>query len=512
MTFTGTKSCVDCPSSLTAEQARDFFNDTGINFPMCARYGYALAEPKAGAIVTDIPFDGNVGEHFARSCPQHGDPKPSTPTAKFDPIVFEPDNDALAVFSEDKRVTDCEQCVHFFWSNEHGYNGCKAQGRVILRSRTSIEARDCAWRKAREGVPIQVIKKPKVIPPYGKPAAPVTAGPKISSINFDWINPEDFDSDYPVAEEHKGIIRAWRKIVVQDTGAELSQPIFESSYFGDRAELIPKAGDQFGDPSLYIDHARIEEEFMVVGYRLDQALCFVGDPGTGKTEGGRYLAARMNCPFVRFSYTENTDPEQVLGFMGLENGTTVVRPGELPTNWELPGFIISDEFTLPSEGIVQLYRSMHDNSREIKLFGKTYRRHDYCFHVLAMNPAHDFRNLGAKELASADVRRMHFKHMPLPDDETQKAIIKETLKRLDDQVLPESVVDTIVRISKDMREASRQGKIPHHWTISQDVKVARLAVYFGLARCYRAAYLDYIDPDTAKATESLIASCIPSGM
>ena len=350
--------------------------------------------------------------------------------------------------------------------------------------------------------------------------------------------PVDYDTDAPVQEELKHMIRAYRR--VETRKGPIFLPIFQTDYFGDRADLIPDPNASGAtDPSLYIDHAGLLEKFAVVTYKLDQNLLLTGEPGTGKSEGAAYIAWMMNMPFQRLPYTESSEPDEFLGspqygdtgevgvsikHIGFdENGDPILektetpvlgtyfKPGILPTAWGQAGVLLSDEINLPTEAIQQAYRSGNDSSRILVVYGNTYKRHDYCFHMAAMNPSHDFRNIGAKPMASADSSRYVFMHMPNPKPEMIRKVLTTTVERLDREIPDPFLVTTIINIGEDLRAMSRDGKLPDFWTLRQEVKVARMAPFFGLLGAYNAAYLDYVDQNTRDLCETAIRSHMPSG-
>lgn len=512
MSFTTTeKDCTTCPSFLTASEAQSFFKMPSIRVPMCARFGYVMGIP-SGTIKEGEASEA-VTKHWASKCADHEKPAPSVPTPQWQPALFMPDTAALQTPENDTTCASCLDCSNLFVATGMGVTGCKPRGIVVHPERVVEEAAGCAWRNTKALGTSVTFLKPKMMPWF---EAPVTVTkkrkPATTAALFTTIDPTASDSDAPVAPEDADKFRAWRKIETT-RGKEIFIPIFRTDYFPeDRQALIPTRGAGDGDPSLYVDHSGLMEKFAIVSYKRDMMLTLVGEPGSGKTEGVRWLAWQMNAPFVRLNYNEFSEPEQFVGQMGVKQGNTLAEPGLLPINWELPCFLLSDEWNLPQEGIQQIYRSMNDASRSLQLYDRTFHRHDLCFHLTAINPAYDFRNIGAKELASADVRRLSYHFMPKPDKPTAKAIIIEAVRRVDDDVLPSAVVDAIMKISDDLQEASKQGKLPHHWTLSQDVKVARLALDFDLVTAYRIAYLDFVDPDTSATILSVIKSMIPAGL
>lgn len=504
------QDCLDCPSHITPEEASTFFGITAFT-PMCARHGYLMAKP-TGKV--DPASDQEVTVHWASKCSDFGKARPinKTMASGFTPLLFMPDVDILDKQTNDTTVSGCGSCSNLVQDEATGVRGCKPRGIVIFNGREETEAAGCHWRdrKTTYGIPSE---KMKLVPPFDVPVMTPTRKKPAKTALFSTIDPTAYDSDAPVADEHKEMIQAWRRITITDSDEELYLPVFRTDFFSEKDQLlIPKRGASNGDPTLYVDHSGLEEKFAVTSYTLDMPLTLVGEPGSGKTEGIKYLAYRLNVPYVRMDFNEYTEPEAILGQPGIKDGDTTFELGPLPIWWQKVCLLASEEFNLPQEGIQQVYRSMNDSSRTLTVYGETFQRHDYCFHCLAINPPWDYRNIGAKELASADIRRLSYHYMPLPDKATAKAIIVEAIKRIDGKALPTAKLDAIMKIADDLKEMAKQGKIPHHWTLSQDVKVARFALYFGLERAYRSAYFDYIDPETSAVAMSMIKSMIPSGM
>jgi hypothetical protein len=289
-------------------------------------------------------------------------------------------------------------------------------------------------------------------------------------------------------------------------------PVFNTDYFGDRKHLIPSSTSEHGDPTLYIDHADLLTEFAVQVYKKDLNLVMVGEPGSGKTDGWRYVAYECNMPFERLPYNEDSEPDMFLGIMQYDPVQgTYLDVGLLPEGWVNPGFLLSDEPNIAPEAIMQVYRSMNDSSRLLIVYKQKFMRHDYCFHAMAINPHWDFRNIGTKPLASADSRRLSFKWMPNPDNDQLRQIITHTVKKVDDVDIDRKLLDIIIKIGNDLREMSKNGTLPDFWTVAQEIKVARLIEDFGIEGAYSRAYFDYIDPEDARPAMKAIKSHVPYG-
>ncbi len=514
------QECLDCPSALTKDEAEQFFGLGAMPGPMCGRYGYVLGAVKEVAKA--------ASQNRSKHCTFLGDPLPSKPSCLEDEqfaVAYEPRPELLNVSLPSDRPLSCTNCKHL----DSITGACAAKGKIIFPSRVIEEAGRCPFGiiKSSSGfvsapalvgdvaeelrgetwTEVELLARrpsssPKTTPP-----------PKADPVKLANIvkHPRNFDSDALVEDEHKGIIRAFRKVDTRFQPVYL--PIFETDYFGDRAELIPDPHQSTtSDPSLYVDHAGLLEEFAVQCYVLDMNLALTGEPGTGKTEGANYLAWMLNMPFVRLAYTSASEPDHFLGTpqYSAEKGT-YFQPGLLPRNWTQPTILLSDEMNLPEEAIQEAYRSMNDSARLLQVYGNNFYRHDYCFHLGAMNPAHDFRNLNAKPFASANSSRWSWKEVPNPTEEQVRGIIARSFEKLEGRPIDKNHLNVIVKIGEDLREASRQGELPDFWTLRQELKVARLIPYFGVQGAYDRAYFFYADPATRALGEKVITSIVPPG-
>ena len=74
--------------------------------------------------------------------------------------------------------------------------------------------------------------------------------------------------------------------------------------------------------------------------RDGSAVWLAGPAGTGKTSLAQEVAARLGRPFVRVPFDTFTEPLELFGSTGLENGTSVYRPGVLLEAIQRPGTVI----------------------------------------------------------------------------------------------------------------------------------------------------------------------------
>lgn len=520
------QSCIDCPSLMGGE---DFLKLAGLDsepfhtdWIVCSRFGHVVGQ--GGMAKTEI------AERLAANCASYGEPVPvSIASTSLKLGVYDPDTDLLEVTAVADRPSTCTSCQKY----DDTFKACAATGQIIFEADQGMKAQACSFGKSgypmssTQGLlagwdgPQVVFTTPVSVTP--KPAAPA-ATPTTALLKI--IEPVDYTSDAAVTDEHKekGVM-AWRAVVTP-TGRTHHLPIFRTDFIPEEhRHLIPSSSAENGDPSLYIDHNGLLAEFAVMVYKLDLNLCLDGEPGSGKTEGVRHIAWQMNLPFRRLTYNEGSEMEQYLGLYqygpytrinkhtGEEEeviGTHLV-PGLLPQAWVEMGITLSDEPNLAMEAIFQSYRSMNDSSRTLQVYNEPFMRNDYQFHVMAINPHWDFRNIGAKPLAAADSRRLAFFWMSDPSDDMKREIITKSLDKLDGTVLNPAVLKAIMEAGKDLRQMAKDQELPDFWTLSQEIKVARLVEDFGLEGAYRRAYFNYIDPQTTETAMNMIKSHIPYG-
>jgi len=517
-------NCIECPSFLKRDEASDFFEIAAAG-PMCARYGWVFGHSdKAAQAAVD---------KYSSTCSSRGLPRPTAevPSNNFG-MVYTSRPDLLVPTGE--TVSSCGNCINF----DSKAHGCAAVGKMLFPERYIKEATGCLWAKPASTAQIHNEVGPILSHLTGamvdvsvsitpKPAAAPTKRPNKPNV-IKW--PRNYESDAPVEDDQKHMIRAYRKVETRKGNIYL--PIFQTDFFGDDAEKIPDPDFKgaAADPSLYIDHSGLLKKFAINCYKLDMNLLMTGEPGTGKSDGANHVAWMLNMPFVRLPYTESSEPDHFLGgpqygdtgktYEELQpDGSTVTKPilgtyfqkGLLPTWWQKPCVLLSDEINLPPEAILQAYRSMNDASRVLVVNGHSFQRHDYCFHMAAINPSHDFRNIGAKPMASADSSRWTFHKMPNPDEAMIRKVLVGSVERLDKETPDPFLLTTIIKIGQDLRNASREGRLPDFWTLRQETMVTRLAPWMGLRDAYASVYLDYVDDATKELCESFINSHIPSG-
>lgn len=502
-------TCTLCPSYGTeAEVLETFGRDAGV--PVCLRFGYALNRPGLSEIGTQ-----RLCETFALNCDAFGKERPAKPEA-FNTRVVNPDWSVVTETADPEyradEITTCRACtrcvdrgaVH----RELGFplDLCRGKGKLIFRPQ--FEARGCSMAQAgemastTEGLELREEYREGFVVPVALSVKKVTEQGNVTQ------EPSTYVSDAYVSEVDaaKGI-RAWRAVENKRTGKVRYAPIFKREFFTPEEQaLIPQTGDRF-HPELYVDYSGLLYRFTVDVVVKSQTLALEGPPGVGKTEGARYLAWLCQVPFYQFSYDEDTDKGELIGTKEFDPVRgTYFRPGRLPKALGRPSVCVHDELNTAEDVIRQMLRPVFAHSRSITLdasMGEIVALDEFAFQIIAQNPSHDFRNIGTKQMASADMDRLTVKKVPLPTEAIERSIIMRWCE-LDGFELPESQLSQLINISADIREASTQNRVPFTWGVRQTVKVGRLLEDYDMIEAFDAAILDFHEDGVAETVYKFI--------
>lgn len=504
------KACQNCPSFLKKEEVSSFFRKS-VGAPMCATYGHVIGKPglkPAG--------EKAIGEALAESCPSYGNPKPATAPERPNLQVAIGDPEVITAGFPDEteraKVSSCLGCRNYVSDRavaaDLGWPAgmCAAQGRLILSHRTSLEARNCDWRNPGENRDSTdgIILKPMYEDAFGVGASPVvTLLKNIGQV----IEPTTYESDREVQDDEQEMgIRAWRKINdPKGSGRFTWLPIFRTDFFEPTEQAkIPRTGDDEA-PEHYVDHLGAVYKVAVLMQELDETPALWGQAGTGKTELFRHLAWLMHMPFDRISITESSEVDDLIGkFVAItdpETKMTVTKfiYGRIPKRWQKPGVLLLDEPNTGPDAVWQRVRPLTDNSKQMVLDeneSEHIERHVSCYFGMAMNPAWDVRNIGARPLADADGNRLAHIQMTLPPEELEKAILRQRCLA-DDYEITDETLAKIMAIAKDIRQASDDDTLQISWGIRPQIKVARATKWFDPIECYQIAVTDSLEPEQA---------------
>lgn len=512
-------SCYTCPSLLSPDQANTFFRKT-VGAPVCARYGKPI-----GNMRSEQPQRDKIAKVLAKNCPSYGQPRPSIVdwgTAEFKVAIPDPeatDRMKAGSLANQELVGTCGSCTWFVREDvvlsEFGWTTgmCSAKGKLLLGNRYTYEAKGCEYRefgRVRTDVG-ELMILPEYADDFAGSSDPVKQYRAQQAAGF--VDPTEYETDQEVTpEDYEHGIRAWRKITDPETGNHVFLPIFRLDFFdAEEQAKVPRTGDD-EHPEDYVDHNGYLYKLAVLWMQLDETPAMWGEPGTGKTELGRWLAWMMCAPFERLSIKARTEMEDLIGSMrySKEKGT-YFQYGRLPRAWRKPNVVVIDEpNTAEDPSVWHALRPLFDNSKQLVIDennGEHIDRNDNCFMLVAMNPAWDAKNVGTNMLADADVNRLMHLHVPLPPPELEREIIKKRTKH-DGYDLPKATLDTIMQIAEDVRALCKEDALPITWAIRPQLKVARLSRWFDLMTCYRMASADFLEPEAQDA----LLNCVRSNL
>jgi MoxR-like ATPase len=514
MTTDGPKSCLGCPSYLKAEDTAGHFRKN-INAPGCARFGHIL-----GKHGLKPQQNEKIAQHFASRCPSYGEPQPSR-LLDFKLQVTFPDPDTIGVQGQGQElVSTCVSCANFVQpeavAEELGWaaGACAAKGKLILPTRTRIEADGCEQRTI--GTPRRTTRGMMLLPEFEDAFNlnydPVRDFFKAQTAGL--VDPKDYPTDKAVSTADQGEgIRAWRKVEDKDTGMAVYLPIYDASKFSEEErESIPQTGDD-EHPELYVDHNKAIYTVAVCWTELDETPALWGPAGVGKTEFFRHMAWLMQLPFVRISVTGSTELDDLAGKMHFSKETgTYFEMGRLPKAWSKPCVICLDEPNVGQPDVWQFIRPLTDNSKQLVLDmakGQKVSRHTDCYLGMAMNPAWDPRNVGAEEIGDADGSRLTHINMELPPPALEREILRERVQ-LDGWEIDNARLDTIMAIAEDVRGLIKEGTLPITWGVRDQIKVARATRWFDHLTAYRRARADALEPEAREALLAVVRAHVPT--
>ena len=319
------------------------------------------------------------------------------------------------------------------------------------------------------------------------------------------LEPSTYPTDKPVTTtQDKAGIRAWRRLT--QGKREVFLPIFKREIFSEaEAAKIPATGDQ-EHPETYVDHMGLAYTVATLWFRLDETPALHGKAGTGKTELFRYMAWLMQIPFERISITGESEKDDLAGKMFFENNETVFKDGRIVAAWKKPNVVVLDEPNTGPDEVWQFVRPLTDNSKQLvndANEGETVERHQFCFLGMAMNPAWDHRNTGARVIGDADGSRLMHIFVDMPPESVERQIIRSRCS-LDGYEINDETLDAMMAIAKVIREMSDAGELPITWGVRNQIKVARATAWFPFERAYSLGVLDYLEPETKAMVNEII--------
>lgn len=499
-----TKSCLACPSFMNPSNAAAAVGKSA-NAPMCARFGTILGRPGA-----TVQQNQATAQAIAKDCAHYGQPKPIRinwaqrellPTEMWlpDPAA----RTELGVMDPARTVvTSCSQCKHLIEEDvvhtETGLSAgaCAAKGRLIFGNKRAAEAKECEFRST--GIKRTTMDLP-LLPIYSSVTLAEEA--RMSKLGVDVpIEPLEWISDREVTpEQEKDGIKAWRMVRDPNGSGNVAYlPVFRPDTFTpDQQELIPKTGDDEA-PELYVDYGGYVYQIAVLWMELDETPAAWGMPGVGKTEAARHLAWLMQVPFYRFSIKESTELFELEGSMQYrtDEGGTYFREGRFVEAWRSISVIVVDEPNMGRPDVWAFLRPCLDNSRQLVIEadgGRRIARSDYCFPMLAMNPAWSSLNVGTNPIGAADASRLIHIDFVYPEEAVERKIIRNRVLR-DGWKIDDARLDLVMATTALIRELCNQNALAMSWGIRETIKTSRLLRWFDPVNAFRLAAGNFLEP------------------
>ena len=508
------KTCATCPSFLGSADLQSQVSNFGALYkaPTCAVKGKLLGGPNAAAHVNE-----KIQEAVARNCNAHGKPAPRSqqPATTLSVALPMPQlrTDSNPFRSSNETPRSCRLCKFYIppkvMQEELGITTgmCATKGELVSETNTSKVAKNCTVGESAASAQISDMDQHYedmladcMILPELRPALQLgkKIGANLPEPEVPFVDPSDYPTDAPVSQEDKDYgIKAWRKFFNDDQSKSVMMPVFDEEHFSeDERAKIPQTGDT-NNPELYKDHQNLAFKCAVI-WKLEETPALHGVAGTGKTEFFRYMAWLLRMPFERISITASSELDDLEGKTHYtpEKGT-FFEMGRIPRAWGKACIQVIDEPNVGSPAVWQFIRPMTDNAKQLVLDmneGQVVNRHKYSFLGMAMNPAWDYRNVGAEVISDADGSRLMHIFVEFPDEKIERQILQKRCD-LDGFKITSDQLNKVMGIAEELRALAKDQALPITWGIRQQIKVVRALAWFSYQEAYRLAAADYLEPE-----------------
>jgi nitric oxide reductase NorQ protein len=197
--------------------------------------------------------------------------------------------------------------------------------------------------------------------------------------------------------------------------------------------------------------------------------CWCGGPkGTGKTEFCRQLAARLGRAFFRVGFNRATEPSEILGDMGLADGSTQWVDGPVSQALRTPGAVLLlDEITYAAQGyLAALNPVLECNGAPVRLprTGERLIPADDCFVLAADNTFGHGDTSGeytARQPLSADTLnrfRLKLRFDYLPEAEEKAVLVAHVARECGRRLRP-GAASAIIKLMQVSRDKGAAGEL-----------------------------------------------------
>jgi cobaltochelatase CobS len=265
---------------------------------------------------------------------------------------------------------------------------------------------------------------------------------------------------------------------------------------GNSSQYIPREQFYIPPPQGYL-------EKLVYGVYHNLPVLLIGETGVGKTMSVRYLASATKNGLRRVNLNGATTVDEFLGKLLINEQGTYWVNGVLVDAMLAGDWILLDEINACLPEIAFSLHSLLDDDRMVVLMeydGRIVRPHPDFRLFASMNPSEEGRYGGTKTLNEAlldrfpVVIRMEY----LPQGEEIEAVMSQSGN------LDREVVERMVRVARDVREAIHNEKIFGSFSTRRVVDWARMSLAFDVLESARYTVLSKLSKYDAEAVEDII--------
>lgn len=262
------------------------------------------------------------------------------------------------------------------------------------------------------------------------------------------------------------------------------------------SQYIPREQFYIPPPQGYL-------EKLAYGVQHNLPVLLIGETGVGKTMSVRYLASATNNGLRRVNLNGATTVDEFLGKLLINEQGTYWVNGVLVDAMLAGDWILLDEINACLPEIAFSLHSLLDDDRMVVLMeydGRIVRPHPNFRLFASMNPSEEGRYGGTKTLNEAlldrfpVVIRMEY----LPEEEEIAAVITQSGN------LDRKVVERMVRVARDVREAIHNEKVFGSFSTRRVVDWARMTLVFDVHDSAHYTVLSKLSKYDAEVVEDII--------
>lgn len=233
-----------------------------------------------------------------------------------------------------------------------------------------------------------------------------------------------------------------------------------------------------------------------VAMKANLPVLIVGETGTGKTSIIRELAKEDGKKFVRIPITGETTPDDLVGSMQLENGSTSWVDGILVWALKQGHYVAIDEINMALPETLAVLQSLFDDDGKLVITqheGESVRPQNGARVFATMNPVAEYA--GTKELNKALVSRCIVLEMTYPEAEVEVQIIQQKCD------IKESTARKIVDFGNVAREAKKADEIFYTCSTRDLLQWGHLTKHLTLKDSFEVSILNKAPEDKEKLVE-----------